>query len=113
MTANYFYVEGTSQSSTESNDVSIATPSSLPGPSSGSYRPLTPFQRPIFSSRKGSHCADSFTLKIIQARVVHGQNNKISFVNEGQMFTTIAENTANVPYLSSLIHENGVKGMYW
>ncbi len=48
-----------------------------------------------------------FTLKIIQARVVHGQYNKISFVNEGPM---IAENTANVPYLSSLIHEKWGEG---
>ena len=54
--------------------------------------------------------ADSFTLKIIQASVVHGQNSKISFVNHGQMFTTVVESTALISYLSSMIQEKWGEG---
>lgn len=86
----------------DANDVTIATataPTSLPfpGPSSAHQRPFLT-QRPSFTSRKGYNTNDSFTIKIVQAK---GQN-KLSFLNEGQMFT---ENTANVPYLSNVVQE--------
>ena len=109
VTALSFVVEGTSSTPEPSENVVIATPTPLPGHSSGCFRPYQA-QRPIFSSRKASNLADSFTLKIIQASVVHGQNNKISFVNHGQMFTTVVESTATVPYLSSMIQEKWGKG---
>ena len=42
--------------------------------------------------------------------MVHGQNNKISFVNHSKMFTTVVESTATVPYLSSMIQEKWDEG---
>ena len=109
MTALSFFVEGTTSTPEPSENVVTATPTPLPGPSSRPFRPYQ-VQRPIFSSRKGSNLTDSFTLKIIQAGVVHGQNNKISFVNHSQMFTTIVESTATVPYLSSMIQDKWGEG---
>ena len=68
------FVEGTSSTPEPSENVVIATPTPLPGPSLGSFHPYQA-QRP----------------------------NKISFVNHGQMFTT-------VPYLSSMIQEKWGEG---
>ncbi len=93
-------------------NVTIATPSQLlAGISSGSsYRPYQS-QRPIFHPKTSNLAHDSFTLKIIQASVAHhGQNNKISFVHHGQIFTTMTETTATVPYLTSTIQDKWGEG---
>ena len=108
-----FNVEGTSaERNSISESVALATPSisQSSGPS-GYVSPYPSHQpsRPIFSAKKITSDS-SFTLKIIQARVIYGSNSKLSFVNSGQMFTSISESTATVPYLSTVIQDKWGEG---
>ena len=52
-----FFVEGTTSTPEPSENVVIATPTPLPGPSSGPFHTYQ-VQRPIFSSRKGSNSSE-------------------------------------------------------
>ena len=83
--------------------------SQTPGPS---YRPRSTYvdqcSRPIFTTKKRGD--NSFNLKIIQSKVSHGTNGKALFENQCQMFTSINEATATVPYLSTFIRDKWGEG---